>query len=60
MAEVMRPLHRVVVIGCPGVGKTRFSAKLAQQIGAQHIVRDRLGPPCDGYKFILRLHAARW
>src|SRR5436305_1650979 len=36
---------RIVVVGCSGAGKTRFSARLARRIGAQHIERDRLGPP---------------
>lgn len=35
--------RRVVVIGCPGAGKTRFSALLARRIAARHIERDRLG-----------------
>jgi hypothetical protein len=35
--------QRVVVIGCPGAGKTRFAALLARRIAARHIERDRLG-----------------
>ena len=34
---------RIVVVGCPGAGKTRFSARLARRLGARHIERDRLG-----------------
>ncbi len=34
---------RIVVVGCPGAGKTRFSAVLARRLDARHIERDRLG-----------------
>lgn len=36
--------RRVVVVGCPGAGKSTFSARLARRIDATLIVRDRLGP----------------
>jgi len=36
---------RIVVVGCPGAGKTYFSAMLARRIGIRHIERDRLGVP---------------
>jgi len=34
---------RIVVVGCPGAGKTHFSSALARRLGARHIERDRLG-----------------
>jgi hypothetical protein len=44
VAEVVAYPRRVVVVGCPGAGKTQFAAKLARNIGATHVMRDLLGP----------------
>lgn len=40
----MKP-RRIVVLGSAGTGKTRFSRKLAERLGAPHVCLDEIWPP---------------
>lgn len=44
-------MHRVVVIGCAGSGKTTFSKRLCEQVGLPFIERDSL-PPLGGSEYL--------